>query len=76
MTDDRENPVLTVLKDIQSRVKGLDERMGTLELRMTAQGQHLGRLVLSLPAIHDRLDALTRRLEHVERRLELSDADT
>jgi uncharacterized coiled-coil protein SlyX len=61
MTDDRENPVLTVLKDIQSRVKGLDERMGTLELRMTAQEQHLGTLVLSLPAIHHRLGALTRR---------------
>ena len=53
----------------------LDERMANLELRMTAQEQHLGTLVLSLPSIHDRVDALSRRLERVERRLDLRNAE-
>ncbi len=75
MTDEAENLVLTILKDIQTRAKRLDERMSNLELRMTAQEQHLGTLVLSLPSIHDRLDALTRRVEHVERSLELRNAE-
>lgn len=75
MTDETENLVLTILKDIQARTKRLDDRMANLELRMTAQEQHLGTLVLSLPSIHDRVDALTRRLERVESRLELRNAD-
>ena len=49
----------------------MEERLTNLELRMTAQEQHLGTLVVSLPTSHDRIEALTRRLEGVERRLEL-----
>ena len=75
MTDETENLVLTILRDIQTKTKRLDERMANLELRMTAQEQHLGALVLSLPSIHDRLDALTRRVERVETRLELRNAE-
>jgi len=73
MRDETENLILTILKEIQARTKGLDDRMANLELRMTAQEQDLGTLVLSLPSIHDRLDALTRRMERVESRLELRD---
>jgi uncharacterized coiled-coil protein SlyX len=73
MRDETENLILTILKEIQARTKGLDDRMANLELRLTAQEQHLGTLVLSLPSIHDRLDALTRRMERVESRLELRD---
>jgi uncharacterized coiled-coil protein SlyX len=71
MTDNTENLVLTILKDIQTRMGRLEERMTNLEWRMTAQEQHLGTLVVSLPSSHDRIDALTRRIEHIERRLEL-----
>jgi uncharacterized coiled-coil protein SlyX len=49
----------------------MEERLTNLELRMTVQEQHLGTLVISLPASHDRIDVLTRRIEHIERRLEL-----
>jgi uncharacterized coiled-coil protein SlyX len=73
MRDETENLILTILKEIQARTKGLDDRMANLELRLTAQEQDLGTLVLSLPPIHDRLDALTRRMERVESRLELRD---
>jgi len=37
---------------------------------MTAQEQYLATLVVSLPASHDGIDALTRRIERIERRLE------
>jgi uncharacterized coiled-coil protein SlyX len=75
MTEETNNLLLSILKDIQALVKGLDDRMANLELRMTAQEQHLGSLVMSLPSIHDRVDALTRRMERVESRLELRSAD-
>lgn len=73
MTQEAENLVLMILKDIQARLGRLEERMTNLKLRMTAQEQHLGTLVISLPASHDRIDALTRRIERIERRLELRD---
>lgn len=71
MTEQTENLVLTILKDVQVRMGRLEERMTNLELRMTAQEQHLGTLVISLPSSHDRIDVLTRRVERIERRLEL-----
>jgi uncharacterized coiled-coil protein SlyX len=64
---------LNILKDIQMRLTRIDERLSNLELRMTTQEQHMGTLVISLPAGHDRIDALTRRIERIERRLELQD---
>jgi len=62
MTDDTENLVLNILKDIQMRLGRMEEKLTQLELRMTAQEQHLGTLVVSLPTSHDRIDALTRRI--------------
>jgi len=44
MTENVDNLVLTILKDIQMRMGRLDERMANLELRMTAQEQHLATL--------------------------------
>ncbi len=55
------------------RLSRIEERLSNLELRMTAQEQHMGTLVISLPASHDRIDALTRRIERIEQRLELRD---
>ena len=71
MSDDTDNWVLAILKDIQTRLGRMEERMTNLELRMTVQEQPLGMLVISLPASHDRIDAITRRVERIERRLEL-----
>ncbi len=50
MSDDTENLVLAILKDIQTRLGRMEERMTNLELRMTIQEQYLGTLVISLPA--------------------------
>ncbi len=49
MTDDTESRGLTILKDLQSRMKRLDDGMANLELRMTAQEQHLGACSVFLP---------------------------
>ncbi len=84
MTDENENLVLEVLKRVQADIaalrsdlvngqRELGDRMTRLEVRMTAQEQHLATLVLSLPAAHERIDDLTRRVARIERRLELSD---
>jgi uncharacterized coiled-coil protein SlyX len=70
MSEETENLVLAILKDIQMRMSRMEERMTNLELRMTVQEQHLGMLVVS-PASHDRIDAISRRVERIERRLEL-----
>jgi len=69
MTNDTENLVLNLLKDIQMRLGRME--VTNLELRLTAQEQHLGTLVVSLSISYDHIDALTHRLEWVERRLEL-----
>lgn len=74
MADEIQRLVLPILRDIQARLGRMEGRMINLELRMTAQEQHLGGLLTSLPASHDRIDDLTRRLERVERRLELAES--
>lgn len=53
MTENTDNLVLNILRDIQTRVARMEERLTSLELRMTAQEQHLGTLVTSLPVSHD-----------------------
>jgi len=45
--NDTENLVLNILKDIQTRLGRMEERLTNLELRMTVQEQHLGTLVIS-----------------------------
>lgn len=74
MASDTESLVLSILKDIQARLGRMEERMTNLELRMTIQEQHMGTLVILFPASHDRIDALARRVERLERRLELQDS--
>ena len=74
MADEIQSLVLPILRDLQARLGRMAGRMTNLELRMTAQEQHLGGLLMSLPAGHDRIDDLSRRVERVERRLELADS--
>lgn len=73
MTDGTDNLALNILRDIQMRLGRMEERLTNLEMRMTSQEQHLGTLVISLPASHDRIDSLTRRIERIERQLELQE---
>lgn len=74
MTRDTEDLSIHILKDLQTRMGRMEERMTNIEVRMTGQEQHLGALLVSLPVSQDRLDLLTRRVERIERRLDLADA--
>jgi hypothetical protein len=47
MSEETENLVLAILKDILLRMSRMEERMTKLELRMTIQEQHLGMLLVS-----------------------------
>jgi uncharacterized coiled-coil protein SlyX len=73
MADEMQSLVLPILRDIQARLGRMEGRMTNLELRMTAQEQHLGALLTGLPAGQDRIDDLVQRVERIERRLELAD---
>jgi uncharacterized protein (UPF0276 family) len=73
MTEESDNLVLSILRDIQARSDRVESRLTNVELCMTAQEQHLGAIVTSLPAAHDRLDSLAHRVERIEKRLELQD---
>jgi uncharacterized coiled-coil protein SlyX len=71
MADEIQDLVIPILRDIQAKLGRMEGRMTNLELRMTAQEQHLGALLTSLPAHQDRTDDLARRVERIERRLDL-----
>jgi len=73
MTKETESLVIKILQDLQARMGRMEQRMANMGLRMTAQEQHLGALLMSLPVGQDRLDSLTRRVESIEHRLELAD---
>jgi len=48
MTEESDNLVLSILRDIQARLGRVESRLTNVELRMTAQEQHLGAIVTSL----------------------------
>jgi len=52
MADSSDNLVVNILREIQTRLGRIEERLTNLEVRMTAQEQHLGTLVIALPASH------------------------
>ena len=73
MTDETQSLVVPILRDIQARLGRIEGRMVNLELRMTAQEQHLGAFPTSLAAGQDRFDDLVRRIDRVEKRPEIAD---
>ena len=72
MTDEMTNLVLEHLRHIRTKVDSTDERVGRLELRLSAVDGHLGNLMVSEAAQNAAIDAMARRLETIERRLEIS----
>lgn len=68
------NIVLEHLRAIRAGVNETNERLGNIEPRMTLLEQHFALLVAQIPIVNDRMDAMQKRIERIERRLELSDA--
>lgn len=73
MTTEAENLVLEILKRLQADVSDIKERMNRVELRLSAMEQTLGSLYALAGSDRESLHGLTRRVERIERRLELND---
>lgn len=73
MTADTENLVLEHLRAIRADVSDLRERMGRVELRLSAIEQTLGNLYALSGSDRETVQSLTKRVERIERRLELNE---
>ena len=73
MTADTENLVLEHLRAIRATLGDHGDRLGRVELRLSAIEQTLGSLYALSGSDRETLQSVTRRVERIERRLELSD---
>lgn len=72
MTDNQSNLVLEHLRHLRSKVESIDERVGRVELRLTAVEGHLGGLLLAEYGQSSEFDKIKQQLDRIERRLELA----
>ncbi len=75
MSEQTDNLILEHLRAIRSVLGDHGERLSRMELRLATIEQTLGSLYALSGSDRERLDSLTRRIERIERRLELSDAE-
>jgi hypothetical protein len=75
MTEQTDSLVLEHLRALGSAMTDHGERLARIELRLSAIEQTLGSLYTLSGSDRDRLDALARRIERIERRLELTDTE-
>ncbi len=71
MTADIDSLILEHLRAIRSTQTEHGERLANLELAVSAMGQQLGALTTAVYSGKSELDGLRRRIECIERRLEL-----
>jgi predicted nuclease with TOPRIM domain len=72
MTAEIENLVLEHLRAIRADLSELKERMSGVELNLATLGQQVGALTTAVYSGKSDLDNLRRRVERIERRLELT----
>jgi hypothetical protein len=73
MAQETDNLVLEHLRHIHGKVDGIDERLGRVEVRLSVIQGHLGHMFIGEAGQNVDLDRLKRRVERIERRLELTD---
>lgn len=77
MTEDTENLVLEILRKIQGDLSAMrrehGERLSRIELRLATVEQTLGSLFALSGSDRETIATLTRRVERIERRLDLRD---
>ena len=73
MTDNTENLILEHLRAIRSTLSDHGERLNRIELRLATIEQTLGSLYALSGSDREAITVLTRRVERIERRLELRD---
>lgn len=71
MTAEIESLVLEHLRAIRAKQSEHDERLTQIELQLSAMGQQLGALTTAVYGGKSELDSVKRRVERLERRLEL-----
>ena len=74
MAAEIESLVLEHLRAIRTTQAEHSERLTQIEVQLSAMGQQLGALTTAVYSGKSDLDSLKRRVERIERRLELSDA--
>lgn len=73
MTAEIENLVLEHLRLIRSDIADLKRETSSINVQLASMGQQLGALTTAVYGGKSEIDELKRRIERVERRLELSD---
>ena len=74
MTADIESLVLEHLRSIRADIAELKREAVATNVQLTAMGQQLGALTTAVYGGKSEIDELKRRIERMERRLELSDS--
>lgn len=73
MTAEIESLVLEHLRAIRSDVADIKERIWQVEVNLSTLGQQIGALTTAVYSGKSDVDGLRRRVEHIERRLELAE---
>lgn len=73
MTDNVGNLVLEILKRIQADLADVKRGVSDNSLQIAMLGQQVGALVTAVYSGKSEMDGFRRRLERIERRLDLSD---
>ena len=73
MTEKVENMILEHLRAIRGKQDDHSERLDRIEVRLSSLEQTLGSLYSLAGSDRDTVRALTRRIERIERRLDLQD---
>ncbi|MGH8474764.1 MAG: hypothetical protein ACRER2_03185 [Methylococcales bacterium] len=73
MTENVENLILEHLRAIRSKQDDHSERLDRVEVRLSSLEQTLGSLYSLAGSDRDTIRSLTRRIERIERRLDLQD---
>jgi tetrahydromethanopterin S-methyltransferase subunit G len=72
MTEEMTHLVLEHLRHIRTKVDTIEERVGRVEVRLSAVEGHLGSVLMSESSQNAEIDKIGRRLGWIENRLELS----
>ncbi len=75
MADDTDNLILEHLRAIRATLTEHGERLNRIDLRLAAVEQTLGSLYALSGSDRETVTRLTRRVERLERRLELRDEE-
>lgn len=74
MTDADFTLMFNILKQVQADVSDIKHRLTGVEVQLTAMGQQLAGLTTAVYGQKGDVDDLRRRVERIERRLEITDA--